>query len=82
MKKQIGITGQTGFIGSHLANLLRMRSDQIELIPFNKISFKDKSELRKFASQCDTIVHLAGINRGNVDSTQKGDLLCSLTTIS
>lgn len=67
---KVGITGQAGFIGSHLAYNLRLETDEIELIPFSREYFQDKDKLKKFTSQCDCIVHLAAMNRG-----EPGELL-------
>ena len=64
MKKKIkvGITGQPGFMGTHLFNYLGLKSE-IELIPFEDDFFKEDSSLHSFVKQCDTIVHLAAMNR-------------------
>lgn len=63
MKKiKVGITGQEGFVGSHLYNSLSL-DDSIELIPFNRSYFSNDKQLQKFVSNCDTIVHLAAMNR-------------------
>lgn len=59
---KIGITGQNGFIGSHLFNYLGLQDD-IELIPFKKNYFQNQNKLKEFVSACDTIVHLAAMNR-------------------
>lgn len=59
---KIGITGQNGFVGSHLYNFLNLQ-EGIELIPFEKGYFQDEKKLTNFVSQCDTVVHLAAMNR-------------------
>lgn len=59
---KIGITGQKGFVGSHLYNTLNLR-DEVELIPFNRTFFNSAVELDEFVSSCDVIVHLAAMNR-------------------
>lgn len=59
---KIGITGQSGFVGSHLSNLLKTKSG-VELIPFEDIFFEKDDRLACFASQCDIIIHLAAVNR-------------------
>lgn len=64
MKLKVGITGQNGFIGAHLYNYLSLK-DNIELIPFEKGFFEDVNLLNSFVLKCDTIVHLAGVNRDN-----------------
>ena len=61
---KIGITGQTGFIGTHLYNYLGLQDD-IERVPFKDDYFKDINKLSEFVSSCDAIVHLAAMNRHN-----------------
>lgn len=65
MKKilKIGITGQNGFIGSHLFNTIGILKDDFEIINFKRSSFDSENELDNFVSNCDVIVHLAAINR-------------------
>lgn len=62
MKQKVGITGNDGFIGYHLTSLLKTK-ENIEIIPFELDFFYDSSRLDHFVSQCDVIVHLAGVNR-------------------
>ena len=62
---RIGITGQTGFIGTHLFNFLNLHKDEVKLVPFEDHFFSDRSELELFVRQCDAIVHLAALNRHN-----------------
>lgn len=59
---RIGITGQPGFVGTHLFNLLGVQDD-VERIPFKDEYFADENTLRAFVRQCDAIVHLAAMNR-------------------
>lgn len=60
---KVGITGQSGFIGTHLYNFLNIKKDKITLIPFDDEFFRDKEQLNSFVLQCDSIVHLAAMNR-------------------
>lgn len=60
---KIGITGQTGFVGGHLARTLALHPREYQLVPFEKVFFDDLPKLRAFVSKCDVIVHLAGENR-------------------
>lgn len=59
---RIGITGQSGFVGTHLFNLLGVH-DNFERIPFKDKYFEQENELRRFVRNCDVIVHLAAMNR-------------------
>ena len=59
---KIGITGQAGFVGNHLYTTLTL-DDSIELVPFERSYFDNQEALEGFVNQCDTIVHLAAMNR-------------------
>lgn len=59
----IGITGQEGFIGSHLFNTLMLSPEKYKIINFSKTYFEDTSKLDSFVSNCNVIVHLAAMNR-------------------
>ena len=76
---RIGITGQGGFVGTHLFNYLGLQ-ENITCIPFKNIFFDDSETLRAFVKQCDVVIHLAALNRHtnpevlyqtNVDLVQK-----------
>ena len=62
---KIGITGQAGFVGTHLFNTLSLYKDQYELIEFCDEYFESSSSLENFVRRCDVIVHLAAMNRHN-----------------
>ena len=59
----IGITGQSGFIGTHLANTIYLFKDKYQLVEFDDSYFQSEELLKKFVTQCDVIVHLAALNR-------------------
>ena len=61
---KVGITGQSGFIGTHLYNYLGLQ-ENIERIEFKDEYFQNKKALDGFISQCDVVVHLAAMNRHN-----------------
>jgi len=65
LKLKIGITGQSGFIGTHLHNTLGLYPDKFERIPFKDEYFQDDNILNDFVRSCDVIVHLAAMNRHN-----------------
>lgn len=60
---RIGITGQAGFVGTHLFNLIGTKTATFERIPFEDAFFEDEAALRNFVRRCDAIVHLAAMNR-------------------
>ncbi|HEY5535110.1 MAG TPA: NAD-dependent epimerase/dehydratase family protein [Ignavibacteria bacterium] len=58
----VGITGQSGFMGTHLFNFIGIKED-ITRIPFVDDYFSNISKLDEFIGKCDVIVHLAAMNR-------------------
>lgn len=62
---RIGITGQSGFIGTHIHNTLGLFPEKFERIPFEDSYFNDDNALNKFVQSCDAIIHLAALNRHN-----------------
>lgn len=61
--KRVGITGQNGFVGSHLYNTIGLYSQEFECIDFRKDFFENENQLDAFVKKCDAIVHLAAMNR-------------------
>ncbi len=61
----IGITGQAGFIGTHLFNFLGLKKDEVTCLPFEDNFFDSEEKLESFVSKCDAIIHLAALNRHN-----------------
>ena len=61
----IGITGQTGFIGTHLYNTIGLYPEAYNRIPFEDAIFENEDKLNFFVKSCDVIVHLAALNRHN-----------------
>ena len=61
--KKIGVTGKSGFIGTHLANNIYLHKEKYELIEFEDSYFQNDDKLKGFVKQCDVIVHLAALNR-------------------
>lgn len=59
---KVGITGQKGFVGSHMFNTLAFR-EGFERVPFQDTFFEDEEQMDAFVSSCDVIVHLAAMNR-------------------
>lgn len=66
MKKiRVGITGQSGFVGTHLFNKLGEFPEKYERIPFEDDFWKDETTLRNFVKKCDVIFHLACLVRSS-----------------
>jgi UDP-2-acetamido-2,6-beta-L-arabino-hexul-4-ose reductase len=59
---KIGITGQPGFVGTHLYNYLGLK-ENVKRIPFEDSFFQNEEILKDFVQECDVIVHLAAMNR-------------------
>ena len=64
MAKRIGITGSSGFIGSHLRFFLYEQKDQYETVLIHTSDFLDHKRLSESLKECDVVVHLAGLNKG------------------
>lgn len=60
---KIGITGQSGFVGTHLFNTLGLFPDKYERVPFDDDFFCNDGLMQKFVLQCDVIIHLAAMSR-------------------
>ena len=61
--KKIGITGQAGFMGTHLYNTICLYPERFSRVTFKDSYFKEDRLLESFISQCDVVVHLAAMNR-------------------
>lgn len=62
---KIGITGQAGFIGTHLFNYFGLKKEEVTRIPFQDDYFLYESKLQEFVKKCDVVIHLAALNRHN-----------------
>jgi UDP-2-acetamido-2,6-beta-L-arabino-hexul-4-ose reductase len=63
--KKIGITGDNGFIGSHLKRFLNLFPKKYKLVSFERGFFENQNKLDNFVENCDCIFHLAGVNRSD-----------------
>lgn len=64
MADMIGLTGQNGFLGSHLKEELTREEFNLKGFDREKWDLLDYNSLKGFVQGCSTIVHLAGVNRG------------------
>jgi len=74
---KIGITGIKGLIGWHLRAFL-CGLPGIEIVEGDRSTFAENSRLLDFVSASDTIVHLAGMNRGKDEEVESTNI--ELTT--
>lgn len=66
MNQKIGITGESGFIGSFLRLKLKLQ-DSMQVLPFADEYFDDDNHFQQWVKMCDVIIHLAAINRTTGD---------------
>lgn len=64
---RVGITGQSGFVGTHLFNSLKEHPEEFSIIPFEDAYFDNEVKLRSFVRQCDVLVHLAAMMRSSIE---------------
>jgi UDP-2-acetamido-2,6-beta-L-arabino-hexul-4-ose reductase len=69
-KMKIGITGISGFVGSHLKDRL-LREQDLEVLACEDSYFGEPEKLKSFAKDCDVLVHLAAMNRGDPEQLHK-----------
>lgn len=62
---KVGITGQAGFVGTHLYNTIGLFPEEFTRVEFQREYFDDDNKLNTFLEECDVIVHLAAMNRHN-----------------
>ena len=77
----IGVTGGTGFIGSHLVKALHEAGFSVRLLTHHHLPMQvegieyvqgnldDPVTLKRFSTGCNTIIHLVGIIRESKDQT-------------
>jgi UDP-2-acetamido-2,6-beta-L-arabino-hexul-4-ose reductase len=72
---RVGITGSSGFIGSHLRFFLYEKRNGYECVLIEKEDFSQPEKLIQKLATCDVVVHLAGQNRGNEDDIYNTNVL-------
>ena len=72
----IGITGASGFIGSHLVSMLAGLRDR-KVFSFernNKNLAATTEDLKEFVKNKDIVYHFGGVNRGTDDQIMDGNV--------
>ncbi|UCF14593.1 MAG: NAD-dependent epimerase/dehydratase family protein [Phycisphaerales bacterium] len=69
-KTKVGITGIDGFVGSHLKDRL-LREENVDALAFEDSYFEEFEKLKSFTENCDVLVHLAAMNRGDQEQLYK-----------
>ena len=80
---RIGVTGSSGFLGSHLTNALyQLPGFDITTLKRNSSGkFPKVSRLKPFVENLDIIYHVAGVNRGTNDEIIKGNIQATFNLI-
>lgn len=73
---RIGVTGSSGFLGSHLIKALRRLTDaEVTVLQRNSSkNFPPISQLKSFVQNLNLIYHVAGVNRGTDEEILKGNV--------
>ncbi len=66
MSRTIGVTGPRGFIASHVIRRLE-NEPGVTVVTADRGDFDSETGLAEFVQQCDVILHLAAVNRGEAD---------------
>lgn len=66
MTRRIGVTGVSGFVARWLTQRLQ-QEEGCATILLDRSAWNCPNELQQFVASCDSIVHLAGVNRGEPD---------------
>lgn len=68
---KIAITGGEGFLGTHMRYFLYERKDQFEVVLIDKGDFDTETGLINKLDGVNTVLHFAGLNRGEEDEIYK-----------
>jgi UDP-2-acetamido-2,6-beta-L-arabino-hexul-4-ose reductase len=80
-KFRIGVTGHSGFIGSHLLERFG-RDPEAVVVPIDDDYFQAPGQLEKALQGCDCLVDLAGLNRGPEEQVYAVNVALARTLIS
>lgn len=60
---RILVTGSSGFIGKNLISILKYKYPTVDILTYDQEN--TEAQLSVYTSQCDFVIHLAGVNRPN-----------------
>ena len=72
---RFGITGASGFVGSHLKSALEKQHSVVQFKRKREETLPNIARLQEFAKSVDIIFHLAGVNRGTEEEIATGNIL-------
>ncbi len=72
---RFGITGASGFVGSHLKSALEKQHFVLQFKRMRGEKLPDMGRIQDFAKKVDVIFHLAGVNRGTEEEIATGNIL-------
>ncbi|WP_197526169.1 polysaccharide biosynthesis C-terminal domain-containing protein [Botrimarina colliarenosi] len=73
MTQRIGITGANGFVGGWVTRRLA-QDPSCDIVTIDRTAWNDPDRLCRLAGECDTIIHLAGVNRGDAADVESQNL--------
>jgi len=71
----VGITGSSGFVGSHLRFFLYEKRNEYKCVQIEQEDFSHPEKLTQKLGTCDVVVHLAGLNRGDENEIYDTNIL-------
>lgn len=70
---KVGITGVSGFVGSHLRDRLA-REETVEVLPYEDNFYEKPDRFIEFCKKAAVIVHLAGVNRDEPEAVYRKNI--------
>ena len=79
---KIAVTGDKGFIGSHLKEYLKKEGFRVFGFDKKKYNFENIASLKNFVSDKDIVIHLAAVNRGTNKEIITGNICLTYNLLS
>lgn len=71
---RVAVTGSHGFLGRHVRVRLRALAPTDEVVCISRATFSDDRALAEALAGVDAVLHLAGVNRGDLDVVEDGNV--------